>query len=266
MCLILFASRVHARYPLIVAANRDESYERPSALASFWSDHPHVCAGRDLEHGGTWLGIATNGRFAAITNYRQGHRVTAAKRSRGELTRDYLFGSEPAAAYVEGIARRAHEYNGFSLIAGEPGRLFFYSNRGNGPQAVEPGVHGLSNHLLDEPWPKVQRGIAVLSGLACAEESEIAGTLFELLADRAPAPDGSLPSTGIALERERALSAAFIAGETYGTRASTVLLVNAGGEALLRERSYGARGILIGTTEQRFQVGLRAPASSHAAA
>lgn len=266
MCLILFASRVHARYPLIVAANRDESYARPSAPASFWSDHPHVCAGRDLEHGGTWLGIATNGRFAAITNYRQRPRAAAAKRSRGELTRDYLVGSEPAAAYVEGIAGRAHEYSGFSLIAGVPGRLYFYSNRGNGAQAVAPGVHGLSNHLLDEPWPKVTRGVSVLTGLARAEESEIAATLFELLADQAPAPDELLPSTGLALERERAVSAAFIAGEAYGTRASTVLLVNAAGEALFRERSYGARGILIGTTELRFQLEFTAPAPSHAEA
>jgi uncharacterized protein with NRDE domain len=266
MCLILFASRVHARYPLIVAANRDESYERPSAPVSFWSDHPHVCAGRDLEHGGTWLGIATNGRFAAVTNYRQRPRAAPAKRSRGELTRDYLVGSEPVAAYVESVARRAYEYRGFSLIAGKPGRLFFYSNRGNGAQAVAPGVHGLSNHLLDEPWPKVERGIAVLSGLVRAEESEITATLFELLADQAPAPDELLPSTGIGLERERAVSAAFIAGETYGTRASTVLLVNAAGEALFREHSYGARGILIGTNEQHFQLELTALAPSHAEA
>ena len=266
MCLILFASRIHARYPLIVAANRDESYERPSARASFWSDHPHVYAGRDLEHGGTWLGISTNGRFAAITNYRQGHRIAAARRSRGELTRDYLVGAEPAATYVEAVARRAHGYNGFSLIAGEPGRLYFYSNRGNGVQAIEPGVHGLSNHLLDEPWPKVERGIAVLSSLARAEETEITATLFELLADRAPAPDELLPATGIALDRERALSAAFIAGQTYGTRASTVLLVDAGGEALFHERSYGARGALNGTTEQRFALELKAPAASHAEA
>ena len=165
MCLILFAAGAHRHYPLIVAANRDEAYDRPAAPAAFWSDHPRVYGGRDLEHGGTWLGLALNRRFAAITNYRQGPRSPDSARSRGELTRDYLIGtSETAAVSRERGAARRQEYHGFSLIAGELDRLYFYSNRSTGIQPIEPGVHGLSNHLLDEPWPKVQQGMSVLTG------------------------------------------------------------------------------------------------------
>jgi uncharacterized protein with NRDE domain len=254
MCLILFALQAHSRYPLIVAANRDESYARPAAPAAFWTDHPHVYGGRDLEQGGTWLGLATNGRFAAVTNYRQGFRSGDAPRSRGELTRDYLAGTRNIAEYLEDIARRNAEYHGYSLIAGTPDRLFFCSNRGNGIEAISPGVHGLSNRLLDEPWPKVRRGTAVLSGLLKASESELTSALFDLLAERTPAPDHLLPSTGIAVQRERDLSAAFIPGESYGTRACTVVLVATDGSALFCERSFGPEGKLLGSTEQRFAV------------
>ncbi len=252
MCVILFALKAHPRFPLIVAANRDESYARPAAAAGFWSDYPQVCAGRDLKLGGTWVGLASTGRFAAVTNYRQNRRKGDAPRSRGELTRDFLTGTREVAEYLEDVAHRHAEYHGYSLIVGTPERLFFSSNRGNGIQAIAPGVHGLSNRLLDEPWPKVQRGVAVLGGLLEAEESRLRVALFDLLAERAPAPDDLLPSTGIALERERALSASFIPGELYGTRASTVVLVGADGNVLYCERSFGPLGELLGSTEHRF--------------
>jgi uncharacterized protein with NRDE domain len=254
MCLILFAAQAHPRYPLIVAANRDESYARPTAAAGFWKDDPRVCAGRDLEQGGTWLGIARNGRFAAITNYRQGVRRADGARSRGELTRNFLTGDETPGAYVRDVETRAADYNGFSLIVGEPGAMWFYSNRGGAAQTIAPGVHGLSNHLLDEPWPKVLRGTAELRALLAADEAELVGRLFEVLADRAPAPEDSLPSTGVGHVRERALSASFIDGETYGTRASTVLLVGADGNVLVRERSFGPRGTALGETEHHFEL------------
>ena len=254
MCLILFASRAHPEYPLIVAANRDEAYLRPTAPAAFWVDHPQIFGGRDLEQGGTWLGLSLRGRFAALTNYRQGHRVATAARSRGDLTRDYLAGSTDSNAYLRDVDRRSHEYNGFSLITGGLQGLCFYSNRGGSVQNIAAGVHGLSNQLLDEPWPKVQRGIATLSSLLDAGEAELTTELFTLLADRTPAPDHLLPTTGIALERERTLSAAFIASETYGTRASTVLLVASDGAVLFCERSFGPGGVLTGTREQRFRV------------
>ena len=254
MCLILIATSVHPRFPLIVAANRDEAYARPAARAAFWSDDPAIYGGRDLEQGGTWLGIALSGRFAAITNYRQGQRLGHAPRSRGALTRDYLAGTEDAARHLEALEPSRNDYRGVSLIAGTPQRLFFYSNRAHGVQPIAPGVHGLSNRLLNEPWPKVLNGISVLSSLLGSDETELSGRLFELLADRAPAPDHSLPSTGIARVRERALSAAFIAGETYGTRASTVILIGADGETIYSERTFGPHGVLLGGSEQRLQL------------
>ena len=254
MCLILFALRAHPTYPLIVAANRDEAYARPAAPAAFWTDHPHIYGGRDLEQGGTWLGLSSTGRFAAITNYRQGHRLAAAERSRGELTRDYLVGPSPLPPYLRAVERRSHEYNGFSLIAGSAEALRFYSNRGGAVQDIAPGVHGLSNHLLDEPWPKVLRGIAAMTALLGTDEPGLVSALFELLADRGPAPDHLLPTTGIGLERERTLSASFIAGESYGTRASTVVLISADGEALFCENRFGPGGTPAGRTEQRFRL------------
>lgn len=268
MCLILFASAAHPRYPLIVAANRDEAYARPSASAAFWDDHPHVYGGRDLERGGTWLAISRTGRFAAITNYRQGVGRRDAEHSRGELTRDYLTGNESPADYLRRADARSGGYNGYSLIVGTPGELWFHSNRGAAAQPVPAGVHGLSNRLLDEPWPKVLRGVAELTSLLDAGEDALSSRLMGLLADRASAPDHLLPSTGIALERERALSASFIQGDTYGTRASTVVLVAADGETLFRERTYGPAGALLGETTERFgiQTLSRAPAPPRARA
>jgi uncharacterized protein with NRDE domain len=254
MCLILFAAGAHRRFPLIVAANRDEAYDRRAAVAGQWEDHPNVYGGRDLERGGTWLGIARNGRFAAITNYRQGHHSGNAPRTRGELTRNYLTAAGDTLQYLRAVEEQRREYRGYSLIAGKPDQLYFYSNRSDGITAIAPGVHGLSNRLLNEPWPKVQRGVAVLTRLLGAEEDEIVQTLFDLLADHSAAPDHLLPSTGITLERERALSAAFIAGETYGTRASTVLLVGAAGEARLCEHTYGPQGVPLDRREVRFQL------------
>lgn len=255
MCLILLAAQAHPRFPLIIAANRDEAYARPSSVAEFWAEHPGVFAGRDLEHGGTWLGLSREGRFTAVTNYRQGSPRVRAARSRGELTRNFLTGEVPPDIYVRGIeARGPVDYNGFSLICGTPQELWFYSNRGAGAERINPGVHGLSNHLLDEPWPKVTRGIAELSALLSADESVLTTRLLDLIADHGPAPDHLLPATGIELARERALSASFIAGEAYGTRASTVVLVERSGETLFIERTYGAGGKLAGEIRQRFSI------------
>jgi len=266
MCLILFATRAHPDYPLIVAANRDEAYARPAASAAFWSDQPEVFGGRDLEHGGTWLGIALSGRFAAITNYRQRPRAPVAPRSRGEITRNFLCGSGETPEYLESIARHQNDYRGYSLIAGTLDQLYFYSNRAESVQPVSSGVHGLSNHLLDEPWPKVQRGIELLSELLTADEQTLTRKLFESLADRTPAPDPLLPDTGLGLERERASSAAFIPGASYGTRASTVILVSAGGDVLFCERTFGAHGVALGEVEQRFELRGPVTASRRAAA
>jgi uncharacterized protein with NRDE domain len=254
MCLILFAHDVDPQYSLIVAANRDEAHARPAAPAGFWTDDPRIYAGRDLEQGGTWLGLATTGRFAAITNYRQRPRAAATEHSRGELTRGYLTGDAPAQDYLRDVSARAADYRGFSLIAGVPGELYFYSNRGNGVATIARGVHGLSNHLLDEPWPKVRNGIAVLNGLLGAAESTLIDGLYAMLGDRTPAPDHLLPATGLAPERERDVSPAFIARDVYGTRASTVVLVGRDGHVRYVERSFGPLGAALGTTDRRFRI------------
>lgn len=262
MCLILLAHRAHPNYPLIVASNRDEAYARPAAPAGFWTDHPHVFGGRDLERGGTWLGLTRTGRFAAVTNYRQGQRIDAAERTRGELTGNFLTGFEDTQSYLNCVAQRGQQYNGFSLIVGTLESLGCYSNRGSGILDITPGVHGLSNHLLNEPWPKVRRSVCALSALMGAEEPALVSGLFGLLSDRAPAPDGFLPATSVGLERERALSAAFIAAEAYGTRASTVVLVSSSGAVLFSERRYGPNGAPRGESAQRFRLETAAYSSS----
>jgi uncharacterized protein with NRDE domain len=241
MCLILLALDTHPDYSLIVAANRDEFYDRPTAHAAFWKDAPWVLAGRDLKAGGTWLGIDRRGRFAAVTNYRQGQREPEAPRSRGHLVSDYLTGPSDARAHMAGVERDAALYNGFNLIVGDTGALLYFSNRDGRTRALGPGVYGLSNHLLDSPWPKVTAGksglTTVLSG-----GGELIPSLFRLLSDPHQATEAMLPETGVSPEWERLLSAAFIASDGYGTRSSTVVLVGRDGGVRLEERSFGAGG------------------------
>jgi uncharacterized protein with NRDE domain len=252
MCLILLAWHAHPEYPLVFAANRDEAYARPSAAAGFWRDTPHIFGGRDLEKGGTWLGLTLSGRVAAVTNYRDGTTLKNAVRSRGELTAAYLRGSGEPYAYLKKIAPAAAEYGGFTAIIGNLERLFCYSNRGANIKEVTPGLHGLSNHLLDTPWPKVARGRQRLASLLAADESRLITALFGILTDRTTAPDAELPDTGVGLERERELSSSFVAGDRYGTRASTVLLINHKYEVVFIERAFGARGVRLETVERRF--------------
>lgn len=252
MCLVLLAWRVHPGFPLVFAANRDEAYERPSAAAGFWSDEPQIFGGRDLEKGGTWLGLTRSGRLAAVTNYRTGAGGKTAPRSRGELAAGFLRGADDPRAYLEGIAARGSDYGGFALIVGDSKRMYWTSNRGSGIEEVLPGVHGLSNHLLDTPWPKVTRGKQRLSALLKAKEPELIQGLLDALADRSAAPDSELPDSGVGLQRERELSSAFVAGERYGTRASTVLLISADNEAVCVERRFGTQGVPQGEAARRF--------------
>ncbi|MEK6594587.1 MAG: NRDE family protein [Pseudomonadota bacterium] len=252
MCLILLACYAHPDYPLIIAANRDEAYVRMAAPAAFWGDHPHLHAGRDLEKSGTWLGITRTGRIAAVTNYRAGYTPKDAPRSRGELVSQFLLGNDNTVGYLGQVAAHGDEYNGFSLIAGDLDALYFVSNRGAGIERISPGVHGLSNHLLDTPWPKVERGKRALQNLLAADEAALVAGLFDFLAERTTAGDQALPDTGVGVQRERELSPAFIGGERYGTRASTLVLVRNNGEVLFRERSFGAGGGALGEACSRF--------------
>lgn len=259
MCLILFAWRAHSEYPLIFAGNRDEAYERRSAPADFWADAPAIHGGRDLEHGGTWLGLTLTGRFAAVTNYRDGAARKPSPLSRGDLAASFLRGSAEPRAYLESIAPRASRFGGFSVLVGGADRLLYFSNRGDGIAEIAPGIHGLSNHLLDTPWPKVLRGKERVAALLPAGKDEIIDGLFHALSDRTPAPDAELPDSGVGLQRERELSPAFIAAERYGTRASTVVLVNRRSEATFVERAFGPLGKMLGPELRReFALQLRA--------
>jgi uncharacterized protein with NRDE domain len=239
MCLILVAWQAHPQYPLVVAANRDEFYARPTAAAGRWAEDPRVLGGRDLEAGGTWLGVREDGRFAAVTNVRE---PGAAKgvRSRGLLPRDFLLGEQPPAPWAQALDGDHH--SGFNLLLADPRELWYRSNRGGAARRLAPGVYGLSNHLLDTPWPKLAgakaRFAAALAALPGPEPC------FAILADREIVPDQDLPDTGVALEWERLLSAVFVRSPTYGTRASTVLTRARDGAIRLEERRFGPDGAL----------------------
>jgi uncharacterized protein with NRDE domain len=253
MCLILLALDSHPDYSLIVAANRDEFYDRPTACAAFWTESPEVLAGRDLKAGGTWLGIDRSGRFAAVTNYRQGQREVDAPRSRGHLVSDYLTTSIDPQSHLGRVERDASQYNGFNLIVGDARELFYFSNREGSRRRLGPGIYGLSNHLLDTPWPKVTSGKNALSVLL-GGGPELIPDLLTLLSDRSQASDDSLPETGVSLAWERLLSAAFIISPSYGTRSSTVLLAGREGAVLLVERSFGPGGVPAGEVRHHFQI------------
>lgn len=247
MCLILFALDAHPRYPLVVAANRDEFHGRPTRPAGWWPEAPGVLAGRDERSGGTWMGATRGGRWAAVTNHRNPTTERGSAPSRGSLVAEYLRGGEPPEAFLARVAEGAGAYDGFNLLVGEGSRVLWLSNRAPtpGPVAVEPGVHGLSNALLDTPWPKVVRGRRELERLLGEPELRPAALLDAML-DRTLAADRELPETGVGTEHERALSPRFILGPTYGTRASTALLLEHGGTLRFVERTYRP-----GTTEYR---------------
>lgn len=250
MCLIALAWRAHPAYRLIVAANRDEYFGRPSAPADFWDDHRGVLAGRDLEAGGTWLGITLGGRFAALTNYRNPADRRTGVPSRGALVSAFLAGKAGPSEYVKQVQKAATSYNGFSLLVGDADSLWFLSNRGGGPLRVEPGVHGLSNHLLNTPWPKVQRARAKFAKQL--ERPFDAAAAFDLLSDTERAPSAELPSTGVSIEMEERLSAIrILAAGGYGTRCSTALCFAHDGRVEFHERSFREDGGTSGTVSYR---------------
>jgi uncharacterized protein with NRDE domain len=241
MCLILLAYRVHPRYPLILAANRDEFYHRPTVPAAFWETAPQLLAGRDLKSGGTWLGIIRTGRIAALSNYRDPSNVRDNTPSRGGLVTDFLLGDLPPAEYLEMLRQRSQDYNGFNIIFGDRKNLFAYSNRGEVPPLLPPGIHGLSNHLLDTPWPKVTLGKKVLAEILAHGKQPAVEEIFALLADRSLPDDSLLPDTGVGLETERLLAPLFISGPTYGTRSSTLIMIDENASVTFSERTYNRK-------------------------
>ena len=252
MCLILFAWQSHPRYRLVLAANRDEFQQRPTAAADFWREQPELLAGRDLQAGGTWLAVTKQGRFAAITNYREPAEPTPpGAPSRGQLVLDYLAAQAPPAEHARAVAAAGKAYSGFNLLLGDAQRLEYVSNRASAAAEVEPGVHGLSNHLLDTDWPKVHEGRSRLADLQ-HEATLDPEDLFALLSDRRLTP-GDLPA-GIEddLVPELLTRHYFIISPVYGTRSSTVLLIERDGGVVFAERQFDAEGQVSGTNEYRW--------------
>lgn len=238
MCLILFSYEQHSTYRLILAANRDESYDRPTAPAAFW-EGDQILAGRDLEAGGTWMGVTRTGRWAAVTNFRDfTEPVKTEAPSRGRLVTRFLNSSSPPAVFAAQLKEEADRYNGFSLLLGTPDAIAYFSNRDNQVKQVGAGLYGLSNHLLDTDWPKVERGKQALSEVMEARQID-PDELLDILADRRVPSDEKLPNTGLDLERERMVAPIFIESAGYGTRSSTVLLISRTGQVTFVERSYG---------------------------
>jgi uncharacterized protein with NRDE domain len=235
MCLILFAWQQHPDYPLIAIANRDEYYARPSRDAQWWEDSD-IFAGRDLEAGGTWLGVNRRGHFAAVTNVREPGSMQPGRRTRGDLTRDYLAGSDDAETYLARLALHDQEFAGFNLLLGDLSGLWFYSNREQKIRHVETGVYGISNGAFDEPWPKLKSGRAELSAQLDGEIRH--DQLMEILTDHRVAEDHELPDTGVALDFERLLSSRFIRSSTYGTRACTVITLDRAQRVEFSEQNY----------------------------
>ncbi|GGH88225.1 uncharacterized protein with NRDE domain [Pullulanibacillus pueri] len=238
MCLITFAYNMHSSYSLVVASNRDEFYGRPTATAHFWEDHPVVLAGRDLQMMGTWMGVTKTGRFAAITNYRDPFAENKKVRSRGELVSDFLTSSIQPEDYMKEISARSQEYNGFNLIVADCSSLYYFSNREEKIRKLDAGIYGLSNALLDTPWPKVEKSKKRLKECLESKGDIDEEALFQLLADERKAEVTELPDTGIDHKLEHLLSSAFIQSQDYGTRTSTVVTITTEGHLSFRERTF----------------------------
>lgn len=237
MCLILLGIDACPGFPLILAANRDEYYSRPTAPMAFWEHGPPILAGKDLEAGGTWMGIGKDGRFAALTNYRDMAAIKKGAPSRGQIIPDMLGSDLPVPGFLEDLDRGAGAFNGFNLIAGKGRHLYWYSNVDRRVVKLSAGIHGLSNHLMDTPWPKVARGKEKLA--RCIETDPLNDqAFFDLLLDSCRPGDENLPDTGIGLEWERLLSPLFIQSPTYGTRSATLMRVTDDGKILVTERTF----------------------------
>ncbi len=254
MCIILFAYKWNPRYPLALAANRDEYYDRPTAPAAFHSDAPDLLAGRDLRQGGTWLGMTRTGKIAALANHRdpQSYRTDAI--SRGFLVRDFLATGFSTDKYLEKLKQEGDLYNGFSLIFGDIHRLCYFSNRGVVPEEIPPGIHGQSNLLLDTPWPKVMRGKEVLRETLSSAPDPSPEALFALLADRTVTDDKLLPDTGVGIDQERLLAPIFVKGPLYGTRSSTLVIMDSEKNVTFIERSYNGSPDNCITRQYKFRV------------
>lgn len=238
MCLVNFHFKDHPFYKLIVVANRDEFYERPTATADFWKEYPNILGGRDLVHMGTWLGVNRDGRFAALTNYRDPNEARG-RFSRGDILRDFLSNGDAPIDFIENLSNNKENFDGYNVIAGDGNQLFHYNNVLDEMNEITPGTHSLSNHTLNTPWPKVAKGKKRLAEYVQSCPSEVAiNSLFDIISDQTMAEDGELPDTGVGLEMERLLSPLFIKSPNYGTRSSTVLLIDKDNHVTFVERTF----------------------------
>lgn len=253
MCLIVFAYKCHPDYQMILGANRDEFRDRPTESAGFWISAPYLLAGRDVQAGGTWMGLTTTGKLAAITNYRDPRQQVIDQPSRGKLVSDYLLdASLTPEEYQATLNRDGQKYNGFNFLYGSLDKLYYFTNRGGSSGPVSSGIHGLSNHLLDTNWAKVTTAKSrmetiVRSGIVDSEQ------IFAALTDPVPFADNLLPDTGVGLERERMLSPLYIENEEYGTRSSTVILVDRKGYTTFIERVFDHSSGTSSTQHFNFQ-------------
>lgn len=252
MCLLLFALDAHPRHRLVVAANRDEFTDRPAAPLAWWDDAPRVLAGRDLTAKGTWMGVTRGGRWAALTNVRDPQNPRPARRSRGALVAGFLGGAETAEEAARRVFTERDDYDGFNLVLRDDASAWTVSTRLDAPTELGSGVYGLSNDVLDTPWPKVVRGRTALRATLDADPVPL-DALLDLLRDDRPAPDDALPDTGIGIEWERTLSPAFIVADGYGTRVSTALTLDRGGAVSVAERTWRPGGAEGATVREAFQ-------------
>ncbi len=238
MCLILFALNEHPKYPLVLLANRDEYFNRPTLYAHPWEEYSEMIAGRDQTAGGTWLGITKRNRFAAITNYRDPQRLNPDAQSRGALTKNFLTGAQAPARYIDEIKSKDISYNGYNLLlSSSPGIMTHYSNITSKTTILYKGIHGLSNHLLDTQWPKVKKGIRSFKQVL-SEKIIDPKQLLEIMLNNKPASNGKLPSTGIDKDLERKLSSMFINIPGYGTRCTTILMIDRHNQATFHEHTF----------------------------
>jgi len=236
MCLLLISYKNHPKYKLIIAANRDEFYQRPALPAHFWEQEKELLAGKDMEAGGTWLGLTAHGKFSAITNYRDMKNIKPKAPTRGKLVTDFLLNNISPPDYGDLLKENAGLYNGYNLIFGDEENLNYFSNQTKALVELVPGIYGLSNHLLDSPWYKVEKSKKSFSE-ALNRENISDEILFEILSDTSTPPDDLLPETGLKLEIERAVSPIFVATPSYGTRSSTVILIDNKNQARFIEKS-----------------------------
>ena len=260
MCLILFSYKFHSNFPLVVAANRDEFYQRPTQAAHFWPEAPQLLAGKDLQAGGSWMGVTRSGRFAAVTNYRDPGQNEHYPKSRGSLVADFLSGNWQAQQYLDTIDKSYSDFSGFNLLLGTTSQLFYYSNQTRACRELPPGNYGLSNGHLNEGWPKVVEGKKQLDELLQKDLDHV--KIIKLLNDRTEAADSQLPNTGVAASMEKILSAKFIQTEGYGTRSSTVISVDHQQQLNFTEQAYDENGEAKNYSSYKMQLPHQEPAGS----